>query len=327
LRESLAIGNLVWNDLNNNGIKDPAEPGVGGATVQLFTTGADNAIGGTGEDEDIQVGADFVTTTSGLYQFGQLIPGKYFVKVTPPSLFPLTSGTPVLVDNGVNNDNNGHQPGGLGQPLFSPVVDLSVGEESTNDGDADTSTEMSIDFGLFQGITIGDIVWHDLNNDGLRTGGELGIAGVNVDLMNPGADGQVGGSAAIVASTVTNASGVYGFTVFSPGSYFVRVEAPVATPVVSSYRVTSDNGVNNDNNGVQPGGLGTPAYGPIVSLLEGQEPGTDGATNFETTIDFGFRACPAIAISPSSMPEAMQGLPTPGHCQQMEAKLLMCGHW
>jgi hypothetical protein len=107
LRESLAIGNLVWNDLNNNGIKDPAEPGVGGATVQLFTTGADNAIGGTGEDEDIQVGTDFVTTASGLYQFGQLIPGKYFVKVTPPSLFPLTSGTPVLVDNGVNNDNNG----------------------------------------------------------------------------------------------------------------------------------------------------------------------------------------------------------------------------
>jgi hypothetical protein len=175
---------------------------------------------------------------------------------------------------------------------------------------------MSIDFGLFQGITIGDIVWHDLNNDGLRTGGELGIAGLNVDLMNPGADGQVGGSAAnadtIVASTVTNASGVYGFTVFSPGSYFVRVEAPVATPVVSSYRVTSDNGVNNDNNGVQPGGLGTPAYGPIVSLLEGQEPGTDGATNFETTIDFGFRACPAIAISPSSMPEAVAGVPYTG---------------
>ena len=29
----ISIGNLVWDDLNNNGLREPAEPGLGGVGV------------------------------------------------------------------------------------------------------------------------------------------------------------------------------------------------------------------------------------------------------------------------------------------------------
>jgi hypothetical protein len=55
--------------------------------------------------------------------------------------------------------------------------------------------------------------------------------------------------------------------------------------------VTADNGVNNDNNGQQPNGPGTPVRSPLFTLTAGVEPAlaVDGDdANGEMTIDFGF---------------------------------------
>src|SRR5262249_30543055 len=63
---SATIGDSVWNDLNNNGVQDPGEPGLDGITVQLKDSGGN-------------VVATTATDGAGFYQFTGLCPGTYTV--------------------------------------------------------------------------------------------------------------------------------------------------------------------------------------------------------------------------------------------------------
>jgi len=308
----VSIGNFVWNDANSNGLRDVGEIGISGATVQLFSPGADDAVGGEGENADTQVGASIVTNSAGAYLFNNLVPGKYYVRVTPPVSIPGTGGVPVALDNDVDNDNNGLQPGGPGTPLYSPVIDLQVGTEppSAVDGDG-TSGNNTIDFGLFTGITVGDLVWNDSNNNGLKDSTESGIGGVQVELVSTGADGQIGGTGenadVVVQTTSTQSNGSYSFRTYAPGLYYVRLTPPASYSLASSTVVTDDNAVNNDNNGSQPGGGGSEIMSMVFQLTAGGEPGSTGVTNTENTIDFGLRACPVITITPGALADVMRG--------------------
>ena len=73
----VAIGNLIFNDLNNDGNFDPGdgETGIDGVTVYLYETGAnpfiDPAVGNT------------TTSGGGFYEFDNLTPGSYFVFIPP----------------------------------------------------------------------------------------------------------------------------------------------------------------------------------------------------------------------------------------------------
>ena len=303
----VSVGDLVWNDLNNNGVKDAVEAGLPGATVRLFSPGLDNAVGGTGSSADVQVGSSVVTSSTGSYAFENLVPGNYFVEVTPPTGFPKSGGIAVTSDNRVNNDNNGAQPGGIGTVLRSPVVSLAPGAEPTNDGD-DANSDATIDFGLFSGITVGDLVWNDTNNNGTFDSGESGVGGVTVELMAPGADGVPGGSGAnadsVIGTTATNGAGAYSFVDFVGGSRFVRVTPTSALPLASGVTVDQDNGIDGDNNGQQTGIAGSAIHTMVFELLPGSEPGMAGAGNAETTIDVGLRDCPAISITPSGLADA-----------------------
>ncbi|MFN7564503.1 MAG: SdrD B-like domain-containing protein [Prosthecobacter sp.] len=312
----VSIGNLVWADTDLDGIKDASEAGIPNMTVQLFNPGTDNAIGGTGSAADTQVGAAALTTSTGAYQFPNLVPGKYFVRVTPNATYPATGGNVITSDNGIDNDNNGSQPSGPGTNINSPIIDLAVNAEpeALVDGDG-RSSDATIDFGLFTGFTVGDVVWNDANNNGLRDSGTEqtsgGITGVQVELMNPGADNAVGGSAAnadsILQTTSTASGGAYSFRVYTPGNYYVRITPTTSFPLVSGTVVTTDNGVNNDNNGSQPNGAGTDVHSMVFTLTPGVEPGSTGTSNSETTIDFGLRACPVITISPTTLADGMRG--------------------
>ncbi|MCX6855840.1 MAG: putative Ig domain-containing protein, partial [Verrucomicrobia bacterium] len=208
---TMAIGSLVWNDLNRNGIKDAAESGVSGVTVDLYTS--TNLIAGDGDDVLV---ATTTTSGSGIYSFANRAAGNYVVRVTPTVGLPLTGGSPVALDNNIDNDNNGSQPGGSGTVLLSPVITLATGTESIIDGDTNPDTELTVDFGLWSGFSVGNLVWNDLNNDGLyQSASESGIGSVSVQLLNSGGT--------VVQTTTTNASGLYGFTVTTPGVYSVRI--------------------------------------------------------------------------------------------------------
>ena len=223
---TISIGNLVFEDTNNNGLFDVGEPGLAGARVQLFATGDDSAIGGSGSAADTQTGSDILTPATGAYLFTSVPPGKYYVKVTPPKSYLATSGTPALTDNDVNGNNDGSQPGGPGTALFSPVITLAGGTEPVTDGDSDADTNLSIDFGLWATSKVGNFVFLDINGDGVLNPGER-IQDVLVLLYEedatPGVDEAVG-------AAVSDSKGRYLIENINNGSYFLHVPASQFAP-------------------------------------------------------------------------------------------------
>lgn len=69
------------------------------------------------------------------------------------------------------------------------------------------------DLGITLPASLGDRVWWDANGDGVQDADESGVAGVTVALHS--ADG------AVVGSTQTNATGLYGFESVLPGDYYL----------------------------------------------------------------------------------------------------------
>ncbi|TDU67286.1 putative Ig domain-containing protein [Prosthecobacter fusiformis] len=217
--KSMSLGNLVWLDSNNNGLKETDETGVAGATVQLFTPGTDNAIGGSGGAADTQVGASVVTSSTGVYLFTNLLPGNYYVRVTAPAGYTHSGGTPATTDNNVDGNNDGSQPGGIGTPLFSPIISLQPGAESITDGDADADSNLTVDFGLWAPLAVGNRIFMDINGDDVMNPNE-GIEYAFVQIFNAGAD--VNNDEAVSAA-ITDENGRYLITGLNPGSYFLHL--------------------------------------------------------------------------------------------------------
>jgi hypothetical protein len=154
----VSIGNRVWNDLNQNGIMDPSEPGIPGVSLVIW---------GDSDGDDIPDWQGFggvqVTDEEGYYRFSGLEPGYYKVFVWQNDNwgegqalngFQSTNSFVADANNDVDNDNNG-----FGNPftdIFSGTVKLSLDEEPLEDGDPfncyfdyDGSGNNTIDFGFF----------------------------------------------------------------------------------------------------------------------------------------------------------------------------------
>ncbi|NUQ38736.1 MAG: carboxypeptidase regulatory-like domain-containing protein [Caldilineales bacterium] len=187
---------------SGSGQCDPGDPGVAGITVTLTYAG-DDGILGTGDD------AVITTTTSitGFYTFTGLEPGLYEIGKSNPSGYDSLA------------DADGGNPDSITK--MGSVFALGVGEDAV-----DRDFELEAQTGL-----IGDLVWHDLDGDGIQDGSEPGLAGVVVNLLDSG-----GG---FVISTTTDANGVYTFTA-PPGDYIVEFEPP------TGYEITrQDEGVDD----------------------------------------------------------------------------------
>ena len=81
---SLSLGNLVYNDLNRNGVFDGADVGINGVSLNLYLDNGDNVL-------TVADGAVIGTATTaggGLYSFN-VCPGNYLVEVAPSNF---TSG-------------------------------------------------------------------------------------------------------------------------------------------------------------------------------------------------------------------------------------------
>ncbi|WP_395731929.1 putative Ig domain-containing protein [Prosthecobacter sp.] len=303
---TLSIGNLVFEDSNNNGLKDNGEPGVANATVQLFTTGDDNAIGGSGTAADVQIGADFTTTSSGAYLFSSLPAGNFYIKVTPPVDYLFTGGTVATADNNTDNNNDGAQPGGSGTPLFSPVINLSGGAESITDGDTDPDTNLTVDFGLWSSVAVGNFIFLDINGDGRRNEGES-LGNIYVELYaqgaTPGVDDPVS-----VGTSGCSCKGRYYLEGLNPGSYFLHIPAsqfttgsPLEGLFPMSSVVAGDDDVGQDllfNNSPAVNGASTglftlrPGFCPVGAAESGAEGSTDDDmdASIDLTRDLGIVA-------------------------------------
>ncbi|MBX3010759.1 MAG: hypothetical protein KF832_04595 [Caldilineaceae bacterium] len=229
----VGLGNLVWHDQNNNGLVDNGEPGIGAVRLQLFRA-----------DDDPLTATPVATTTTdvqGIYQFVNLAPGRYFVYIpTPPMQAPVSSTPTDAQDNGEDNDDNGSQsqPGG---PVRSPVIELQVGTEPTNDGDG-ANLDLTVDFGFFAFASLGDLVWFDSNADGIQDAQETGEPGLGTERGVPNVLVTLYEALTnhVVMTTTTDTSGRYGFTNLLPGSYVVAFGAP------AGYLPTAPDKGNND---------------------------------------------------------------------------------
>ncbi len=193
-----SVGDLVWNDLNNDGVQDAGEDGLAGAVVTLAisTTGVINS-------------SDPVVTMTGTSTTSLDLAANYAVTGAPPATgFRVVSVTP---------------PVGF-VPTVANVVTTTEALDSDAPGDsfgALPPDNVDVDFG-FTGVTsVGDLVWLDLNGDGLYdAASEAGVPGVRVDLLR---------GSSVISTTTTGSgarAGIYSFEELTPGAYSLRFVAP-----------------------------------------------------------------------------------------------------
>jgi hypothetical protein len=218
------------------------------------------------------------------------------------------------------------------------------------------------------GMSVGNLVFLDENNNGLKDANERGVPNVPVEIWGVGADGRVNtaddqavtagtastldsggmltlgayGSIASGFSTLTartDWNGAYQFTELPTGSYYLKITPPNKTlfsskfgtgsttysvnldfPLASAASNLNDDGADNDNNGVQTNGsfassadavvagVGAAVFTMPFTLATATEPGTSNQGSDEYTIDFGLRPCPAIGITPLTVPAVSTGV-------------------
>jgi protocatechuate 3,4-dioxygenase beta subunit len=188
-----AIGNRVWNDLNNNGIQDAGEPGVPGITLYLY-----NDLGAEL--------ANTVTDANGNYMFNALKPGgKYQVEFsnTPPGFVFTAKGA------GANPALDGDEDfNGLTTIITLPNVPNAL--------------DTTIDAGIYNPNTaaLSGNVWKD-NYNGTREPTEQLLAGILVSLYDANNN--------VIATAITDGNGFYSFPNLPPGTYSVGFEKPLGS--------------------------------------------------------------------------------------------------
>ncbi|MFC5405982.1 SdrD B-like domain-containing protein [Cohnella soli] len=196
LVDRVKLGDTVWYDKNGDGVQDAVgEPGVPSVTVELYD----------GNDLSNKL-ASKTTDANGNYEFDMLWPGDYVVKF-------------ILPDDSY---------------IFSPK---NQGGDSAKDSDADQATgmtskitllsgvsNMTIDAGIVEKVSLGDTVWVDTNNNGIQDGGEVGFAGVKVHLLDKDGNAITVGGTEVTVTTDSN--GKYLFDKLAPGKYKVSFDLP-----------------------------------------------------------------------------------------------------
>ncbi len=304
--QPLSLGDLVWSDLNNDGQRQAAEPGLGGVVVTLVGLDAQNA------------GTQTATTQAdGGYLFTNLVGGRYQVVIPLAGNAALAGLRSSTGTNGsatgayepapagaVNNQDHGTQGA---SSVAGPVVNLQPGTAPTGEGNsapsltdlaADASSDRTQDFGFFRPLSLGDLVWEDANNNGVRDAGEPGLGGVTVILRS------VDSPSAPTLTTTTAADGGYLFTNLVAARYQVVVATPggyqtstgLNGSLTGPYEAAPAAAGNNQDHGTA--GTGT-VTGPVVVLAAGTAPTGEGNTapkltdpaadaDSDRTQDFGF---------------------------------------
>lgn len=316
--QTYSVGNRVWFDTDNDGIFDAGEQPIPGVVIEL------RAVNG-----------DVITTTvtgpDGAYRFDNLLAGTYEVVVAPsnfvlgaplqgyqnstPTTAPSSDPATDNLDHGLNTgieaiDGIHSDPITLG-PGLQPTGEVAIGG-GTNGPSGDANDNLTIDFGFYH-LTLGNVVWHDLNNNGQLDLGEPGIDGATVRLFAAdgvteilvGPDAMLGTIDDGPGGIVTGVDGQYLFSGLTPGDYIVKVTPPVNYFSSTGAQATSgpyepgldpDNNLENDDNGTDGSGADV---GLTISLPVTLMPGDAGAANQNTiepntgttanpTVDFGF---------------------------------------
>ncbi len=189
------IGDTIFRDWNGNGSQETGEEGMPGVTVNLYA--------GTCPPSGSPIQTR-TTDASGKYLFTGLTAGTYCVQAPAPGSGGVPSGYTLTADPDGSPYTTTHQK--------------TLGQDEVY---------LGADWGYQPGGTgaIGDQVFDDLNNNGLFDAGDVGMAGITVDLYeDTNGNGVVDPGDLLIKTTATNGLGVYQFTGLATGlSYIVDV--------------------------------------------------------------------------------------------------------
>jgi protocatechuate 3,4-dioxygenase beta subunit len=177
----------VYHDADNDGVRDPGETGIGGATVRIQYLPPSDAA---------PAAIEVKTNADGSWSAGNLRPGNYLVEEVQPT------GYLDGLDAAGTAGGEAHNPGD------------SISGVHLNSG----QVGLEYNFGELVPSTISGRVVADANANAAYDNGEELLAGVTVRLLDS--------SGKVVATTVTDEKGEYAFTDLAPGVYGVEELQP-----------------------------------------------------------------------------------------------------
>ncbi|KAB8144837.1 DUF11 domain-containing protein [Chloroflexia bacterium SDU3-3] len=319
---TMSIGNLVWHDLNNDGLKDATEPGVDGVTVRLY---ADSNKDGVADGAAL---ATDTTSNGGHYLFNGLTDGSsYLVEIDLPAGYTssngqiddLTASTPYepgIAESGSAADDGKDHGTRSGSVVRSGTITLGANTEPTGEADTavssgkansatDSNSQFTIDFGIYAPLSLGNMVWIDANNDGIYQITEtMAPDGVKVSLYwDQNGDSSISGGETTAVRTTTTSGGLYLFDTLVPGNYRVALDASNFTaggllagyvsstgalgnatgPNEGAATPAPDTNIDGDDNGTTVSGEVRTAA--LVTLSAGSEPTGETPDNDPITPD------------------------------------------
>ena len=276
----VSIGNLVFLDVDGDGIYEPgaSDTGAANVTVELYQVGGDGVIGG-GDDVLVATQAtSAIVGTEGCYQFNNLAPSSYYVLIPAAEfnggdLDGLISSNGADGDTGLDDDagENGidvADPGATG--VSSGVIALAVDSEPTDAGSGagsetesgkgaiddnsdDNNGDLTVDFGFVDPADLGSIAgttFEDTTGDG---NGNVVINLTTIRLCS--ADGTTAIDNPNITGTqdyvIPTSDGTYAFTNLPPGSYTVKQDQPAGVITVSDGDSTTPGDDTPPNNNTQ----------------------------------------------------------------------------
>lgn len=169
------IGDTVWLDQNGDGIVDASESGIAGVLVTLTWAGLDGTLG-TADD----VVSTTTTDADGEYLFDRLPAGLFTVELSNLPTGILATFDP---DGGFDDASQ---------------LTLTGGESNLDQ-----------DFGYRGDAGVGDLLWLDVDNNGVQDTNEPGVPNIDITVTSSGADGLFGTADDIIVVTTTDAAGNY----------------------------------------------------------------------------------------------------------------------
>ena len=266
------LGNLVWFDINDDGMADANEPGIDGVVVQLFEDGQTDPI------------AQTTTADDGSYVFDGLLCGSYVVgipggqsgwtvngsEIDVAQVAPASINNPDANDDG-DNDNNGVESGDV---VLSGAVEIgdcgddgdfsnSASNEPTNETDRkggpdDDADEVSVADGNYDDVRsnvsvdfafVGDVEVAERVTPGCTPGADgvipAGAVDADGEACNPpcGADDQTPAADGDAADGTVDTDGEVCNSPDGDTDVTVEVEGQIECPA----------GSDNEGAVVQPG--------------------------------------------------------------------------
>ena len=205
------IGDLVFQDMNANGIRDGGDNGINGIDVTL------GGFTGTG----VPFNQAFVTAGGGLYQFTNVPPGTYTINFDDGGAYEIT-----YQDEGADDNTDSDPDPATGDFGITIVSDDAI----TN-----------IDCGMYVFGTIGNYTWEDVNGNGIQDGPDNDIPGIDVTLT-----GTTGNGTAVNDMRTSDGTGNYLFDEVIPGNYQLHFDQGTLPLKLTYADVGANDAVDSD---------------------------------------------------------------------------------